>query len=126
MQLAIDVGNTSVKCGVFEDRKIVEVYRFEESPISGFEEIISGFQIDQSVLSYSGTDKYGIENWLQKNNVPNLLFKHGVSLPISVAYETPETLGRDRLAGAVAAWTLFPNQTNLVIDMGTCITTNVI
>jgi len=126
MQLAIDVGNTSVKCGVFEDRKIVEVYRFEESPISGFEEIISGFQIDQSVLSYSGADKYGIENWLQKNNVPNLLFKHGVSLPISVAYETPETLGRDRLAGAVAAWTLFPNQTNLVIDMGTCITTNVI
>jgi type III pantothenate kinase len=37
-------------------------------------------------------------------------------------YKTPNTLGADRLAGAVGATVLFPDENNLVIDMGTCIT----
>jgi type III pantothenate kinase len=36
-------------------------------------------------------------------------------------YDTPQTLGTDRLAGAVGANFLFPNQNVLIIDMGTAI-----
>jgi type III pantothenate kinase len=36
-------------------------------------------------------------------------------------YDSPETLGKDRLAAAVAGNHLFPNQNVLVIDAGTCI-----
>src|SRR5690606_17210513 len=42
-------------------------------------------------------------------------------LPIVNAYSTPETLGNDRLANAVAANTMFPDQNCLVIDIGTCL-----
>ncbi|MFK7954008.1 MAG: type III pantothenate kinase [Ekhidna sp.] len=43
-------------------------------------------------------------------------------LPISLNYLTPETLGNDRIAAAIGAWALFPNENSLIIDIGTCIT----
>ena len=46
---------------------------------------------------------------------------HTTPLPLINCYETPETLGRDRLAAAVGAGTLHPQQNVLVIDCGTCI-----
>jgi type III pantothenate kinase len=46
---------------------------------------------------------------------------HETPLPIRNAYGTPQTLGRDRLAGAVGAWRLFPGENVLVLDAGTCL-----
>lgn len=43
-------------------------------------------------------------------------------IPISNQYETPETLGKDRLAAVVGAYALFPGQHCLIVDAGTCIT----
>lgn len=37
-------------------------------------------------------------------------------------YESPDTLGMDRLAAVCGAKTLFPNENCLVVDFGTCIT----
>jgi type III pantothenate kinase len=42
-------------------------------------------------------------------------------LPIKNNYATPKSLGKDRLAAAVGAWSLFPNQNSLSIDVGTAI-----
>ena len=42
--------------------------------------------------------------------------------PLRNAYGTPATLGVDRLANAVAAYTAFPGRNVLAIDAGTCIT----
>lgn len=42
-------------------------------------------------------------------------------LPLQNKYGTPETLGYDRIGSAVGAWSLFPHQHSLVVDMGTCI-----
>lgn len=47
---------------------------------------------------------------------------HQTGLPIENLYETPETLGKDRIAAAVGANELFPDQNLLVIDAGTAIT----
>ena len=53
-------------------------------------------------------------------------------LPFRVAYETPETLGADRLAAAAAAFTHFThgvdgtNRSVVVLDAGTALTTEVI
>ncbi len=50
------------------------------------------------------------------------IFLHRRRGPVEVLYRTPETLGRDRLAGIVAAAWLYPRSAVLVIDAGTCIT----
>ena len=44
------------------------------------------------------------------------------NLPIEVNYDTPGTLGMDRLAGSVGSWQLFPQSDLLIIDGGSCIT----
>jgi type III pantothenate kinase len=43
-------------------------------------------------------------------------------LPITIQYDTPHTLGVDRIAGACGAKQLFPDVHTLVIDAGTCVT----
>ena len=43
-------------------------------------------------------------------------------LPINLNYATPNTLGVDRIALAVGANSLFPNNNVLAIDTGTCVT----
>jgi type III pantothenate kinase len=43
-------------------------------------------------------------------------------VPLVKDYDTPETLGADRVAAAVGATVLFPDEELVVIDMGTCIT----
>lgn len=48
------------------------------------------------------------------------------SVPIQNRYETPETLGLDRLAAAVGAHEMFPDAHVLVIDAGTAITIDLI
>ncbi|WP_353721315.1 type III pantothenate kinase [Dyadobacter sp. 676] len=47
-------------------------------------------------------------------------------LPIVKNYDTPQTLGADRIAAAAGANFLFPGEDLVVIDMGTCITYDLI
>ncbi len=47
-----------------------------------------------------------------------------MKLPITLLYKTPETLGSDRLASALAATVFFPKENTLVINAGTCLTTD--
>ena len=47
-------------------------------------------------------------------------------LPISIDYQTPHTLGLDRIASAVGAWDEFAGKNSLIIDLGTCITYDLI
>lgn len=50
------------------------------------------------------------------------MLSHTTPLPIKIRYATPETLGVDRIAGAVAAWTASPGTDSFIIDAGTAIT----
>ena len=43
-------------------------------------------------------------------------------VPIKNLYKTPETLGKDRLAAVVGAYSLFPGKDILVMDAGTALT----
>ncbi len=47
-------------------------------------------------------------------------------LPLTLDYSTPLTLGADRIAGAVGAWTLMPDSDILVVDAGTAVTYDLI
>jgi type III pantothenate kinase len=51
---------------------------------------------------------------------------YNMKLPIKITYETPKTLGKDRIALACAAARQFPKGNTLIIALGTCITYNFI
>jgi len=47
---------------------------------------------------------------------------HHTPIPLINRYRTPDTLGYDRIAAAVGAYTIYPEKNVLVIDAGTAIT----
>ncbi len=53
---------------------------------------------------------------------PLTIVTGGSPAPVKSAYRTPLTLGVDRLANAAGAWRMFPGRAALAIDLGTCIT----
>ena len=62
-----------------------------------------------------------IKTFLDKN-FNFIEFTDKTPIPIINKYVTPQSLGKDRLAAAVAGNHFFPNQNVLIIIAGTCIT----
>lgn len=79
-------------------------------------------QMTQAILSSVKPVDDEILHFLSGNFDLFIELDHQTELPIENLYETPETLGKDRLAAAVGANELFPNQNLLIIDAGTAIT----
>ena len=116
MKLIIDIGNTLVKYAIFSSDEIVIIYKKNDVEISFMQELIQKHNVNDVIIS-SVRDKvdgdFGIKT---------LYLNHLTPLPITINYETPETLGNDRIANIVAASVLYPNKNILIIDAGTCIT----
>jgi len=62
------------------------------------------------------------EDFFRSSGLNPIFLDHNTPLPIKNEYKSPETLGKDRLAAVIGAATMFPNNSSLVIDAGTCIT----
>ena len=117
LNLCIDIGNTSSKAALYNNGKEVKYY-------SDF----NALQLNDAILNYSckvlvsksGFNKE-LEGELQNLDYYNLL-SYKLPLPIKLEYETPETLGADRIASSVAANALYPNTNLVILDLGTCLT----
>lgn len=64
-------------------------------------------------------DKQPLDQWFGTARSFELSSK--TKLPFRINYDTPHSLGADRLAGAAGAWARHPDRASLVIDLGTCI-----
>lgn len=120
MQLVIDLGNTVQKVAYFEGNEMQSVQQFTNLDLSDIDQILEQKHIEKWILSSVTIHNPEIESILQKH-CSGLIFNDETPLPIQNDYKTPETLGKDRLANAVAAHFLFPKKNVLVIDAGTCI-----
>ena len=103
MNLAVDIGNTQVKFGIFENDELKEVFSQEES----IEQILSIFKIENAIISKTGSSNIIGQKLDQRKEVKTLLLSSELKLPIRILYETPQALGADRIAGCVAANFLF-------------------
>ncbi len=125
MNLAIDIGNTRTKIGIFNQENLSTVMTFENSKEINIAEIVSRFEIEKSIISSTIEIPAYILNAL-KELPQHLILDTATKLPFQNLYSSKDTLGKDRLALIAAAQTKFPNQHNLVIGCGTCITFNFI
>jgi type III pantothenate kinase len=123
MNLLIDIGNTQIKLAIAGSDGIQRFQAIELSRPEFLSEVLRTTPaIDKCIVVRSGEYPRG---WLQKLNsvFPKFIeLKHNTPLPIEIVYETPESLGMDRIAGAVGASFLFPDKNILIIDAGTAIT----
>lgn len=122
MNLIIDQGNTSAKLALFEGRELVKVRQTVHWDESFVDELISGRKVDAAI--FSSVARYDISLLdILRNKFPLFVdFNKDTRLPVTLGYRTPDTLGRDRIAGVVGAMEQYPQSDVLVIDAGTAIT----
>ena len=121
MNLIIDIGNSSTKYAILDDNTLIATERVENLSVGIAHEILHKYSVERSIVSAVGTiDEEAFEMLSKK--IPILYFSSTTSIPIKNCYATPATLGADRLAAAVGANELFPNNNVLSIDSGTAIT----
>jgi len=123
MVLAIDIGNTRIKGAVFEKDNVIENFIFSSNELQKkIENILKIFpKVDNltiaSVGNLSKTDFLNFDTSLKVHFISN-----EDVFPFENKYQTPKTLGIDRMVLASGAVLQFPKQNRLVIDAGTCIT----
>lgn len=120
-RLAIDIGNTRTKYGVFEATELVHSGVLNNKDLGNNNEVIHSFGVSSVIVSSVNSEaeeKLKVEQLL----FPILNLSHKTMLPINLAYLSPETLGKDRIAAVVGAYCQFPNHHLLVIDAGSCVT----
>ncbi len=123
MKLCIDEGNTRTKVAVFESNVLKNVLFIDRNEdFSVWENLFSENKISSAILSSVKKNNSHLTTFLQSKTPHFIELSHRTPLPIINCYQTPETLGKDRLAAVVGAATLQPNQDILVIDAGTAIT----
>lgn len=123
MNLVIDVGNTLVKIGIFDDGKLeLKKTCVKNDFLRVIAEISEAFPaISNTIVASVGNFTEQQISKLQKRFDVSFL-DHQTKVPFINKYETPHTLGVDRIALISAAVGQYTGKNILVIDAGTCIT----
>ena len=121
--LTIDIGNTRAKYAVFNNDSIIESSIF--NPYNNdLKELIERIpEIKRCIISSVGGKIEECKKQLQ--NIEVIILSGDIPLPFNINYDK-KLVGSDRLVAVAAAMMEKPNQNSLVIDIGTCITYDII
>ena len=123
MILTIDVGNTRIKSAVFENNNLIELFVFDRIELEKKISNIVNKYVEINVLVVASVGNVDLKDFFfLKNDIKIEWITHKSQFPFINKYETPQTLGIDRIILASGAVLQFPNQNRLVIDAGSCIT----
>lgn len=127
MNLVLDLGNTFGKIAVCKGTDVIESIGYAKitsKEIAYFESCYGDLKgaIVSSVVNHSRE----IVDYLGSLFDPCIELNSSTPLPLTNKYKTPDTLGYDRIAAVVGAYTIFPERNVLVIDTGTAITYDVV
>ena len=121
--ICFDFGNTRLKAAIFNEKELVEVIVLETASIPEIKVLLEKWNPTKTILSSVVHHDKAIEECLSEHSKFHLLGPT-TQINFTTPVGKPETIGADRLALVAAAVDLYPNQHNLVISLGTCITYN--
>lgn len=136
MLLCLDVGNSQIFGGLFDNEHLLLTFRYDSR---------HRFSSDQfgvfikCFLKEHGYDGVAIQQTAMASVVPELdysihsacakylncnifVLKAGVKTGLKIQYKNPFEVGADRIANAIAATQQFPNQNLVVVSLGTATT----
>ncbi len=143
MNLTIDVGNTNIVCGFFDDKKdnyeLKHFFRMSTPQLTTTDEFSSNFN---NLLKFHKLDSIRIKKAILSSVVPsinhnitkmmNLYFNLNIIElnqyhfeELSVNYDKPSDIGIDRLINLTASGKLY-GRPSIVVDYGTAITVDVL
>lgn len=114
MYLVVDAGNTRIKLALFKQGELLQLLHFKNVT-----DLTDNFDLNaQPTIISSVLDDVNTAELF--DFFTNAYALKDLEIPVGMAYKTPESLGGDRLANAVAISKLTTGN-RLAIDLGTCI-----
>ena len=105
-----------------DDGKMMNHFIYKQFSSADVERLFDLYDISDSIISSVVNIEAAVVNTLHRRSQHFVLFDHNTPVPIVNRYDTPQTLGQDRLAAAVGAKSLCPGENLLIIDAGSAIT----
>ena len=131
MLLTIDIGNTNVKAAIFKDHELI--HHFTADNFDRIINSISSEEISEAAISSVVPQKTeSVSNKVMNNFGFNpFIISEDVHFNINIKYNTPNTLGIDRVCSAEGAFILNEKKLErdsylIAIDMGTATTINIV
>lgn len=135
MILVLDVGNTNIVLGVYEDKELIASWRLSTDFKRTADEY--GIQVVQLFLQ-DKLDMADVKGVIISSVVPNIMYslEHmvrkyfeaepiivgpGVRTGVNIKYDNPKEVGADRIVNAVAAYETY-KRAIIIIDFGTATT----
>ncbi len=135
MIFVMDVGNSHIKCGIFEGDRLSNSWRMETNLDRTADEY--GIRIE-AFFHHAGKDMMDVQGIIISSVIPtiNYTLQHmcgtyfrqqakfvgpGMKTGINILYDNPKELGADRIVSALAAYTLYGGPC-IVVDFGTATT----
>lgn len=116
--MAIDMGNTRTKVGLFSDHQLDSVA--VNPDMDQYQALVTKHKVERVIICSVSSNLDSFESDTGLSQI--LKLSSQTAIPIRNCYRTPDTLGMDRLAAAIGAYQLYPKSNCLVIDAGTTIT----
>jgi type III pantothenate kinase len=119
LNICIDIGNTNAKAGIFDGEDLAGVY-----PDLSDRGIINFIKEQKPEHVLISSVRKGIGRIVQSASSlsKTIIFDHQTPVPFANTYVSPQTLGLDRMAAVAGGQLLYPNTSCLIVDIGTCIT----
>ncbi|WP_251941271.1 type III pantothenate kinase [Salinibacter ruber] len=140
MLLALDVGNSAVKAGLFSGDELVRVFSVDPPDADATDASYWRAELD-SALADATVEHAGLVSVVPARtdavaralrgvvDAPLTIVAPEMALPFTLDYDTPDTLGTDRLAAAAAGWTRYGRDASrsvIVVDAGTAVNYEVV
>jgi len=122
LRLALDIGNSRVKWGVFREDKLVHSSVQDLGELSFSREILEN--TSHAIAAISGG--YNQLDEILPEGIKLIQLNGKLALPLKSDYKTPETIGADRIAAYHGASLMFPGYPVAAVDAGTCITYDIV
>ncbi|MGB4205468.1 MAG: type III pantothenate kinase [Bacteroidales bacterium] len=122
LKIVVDIGNTLVKAAIFKSGELFSLKTFKTGNFQQLEKYLLSLESGSYCIVSNVTDYPSYLRKVFAEHLATLFFDPNTALPVKNQYKTPNTLGKDRIAAAVGAWDMFPENNLLIIDAGTTIT----
>jgi len=123
MNLVLDLGNSYGKIAVCKGSNVVESALYEKITSREIAYFFTRYkELKGVIISSVVNDSREMTDYLRSLFTKCIDLDHNTAIPLINRYRTPDTLGYDRIAAAVGAYTICPKKNVLVIDAGTAIT----
>ena len=127
MNLVVDIGNTLIKVAVVERDEVVYMQQAESIEEVDLVTLCERFpSLRRAIVASTAFPTADVAVMLREKGFDVLEMTSLTPVPIGNTYQSPETLGVDRLAAAVAAVEVMGCRDCLVVDFGTAITIDLV